>query len=239
MSTVSSDIAEPKGQKEWGILAGLVVYLLAMLSPAWILPFLKSFLTTSLFSVNTKNSILQIIFICTNFLVIFLAFKFFGRRVRDAGFTAIRARYLAVALLGFVVYITLSLILLYIGSHFFGVNQAEPQNLGYNSGLHNLTDILVAFVPLVLLTPVIEEMLFRGFIFEGFRHKLPFWPAAILVSGLFGLAHGQWNVGVDVFALSIVSCYLRDRTKSLWPSIFLHALKNAMAFYLLYLYNGG
>ena len=91
---------------------------------------------------------------------------------------------------------------------------------------------------LVFLTPFAEELVFRGFMLTGFRRRLPFWAAAILVSALFGLVHGQWNVGLDVFIMSMVACYLVKTSQSLWPAIFLHMYKNAIAFYLIYLYNG-
>jgi membrane protease YdiL (CAAX protease family) len=32
----------------------------------------------------------------------------------------------------------------------------------------------------------------------------------------------------------MVLCWLRERTKSLWPSILLHVTKNALAFVLLF-----
>ncbi|HVI69827.1 MAG TPA: CPBP family intramembrane glutamic endopeptidase, partial [Magnetospirillaceae bacterium] len=98
--------------------------------------------------------------------------------------------------------------------------------------------LIAAFITLVLVTPFTEELIFRGFVFAGFRRRLPFWLAALGVSALFAWIHGQWNVGLDVFVMSLVGCYLIEKTKNLWSAIFLHMLKNGVAFYLVYLYNG-
>jgi membrane protease YdiL (CAAX protease family) len=54
------------------------------------------------------------------------------------------------------------------------------------------------------------------------------------VSALFGLAHMQWNVAIDVFVLSMVACYLRELTGSIWAGIILHCLKNLIAFIALF-----
>jgi membrane protease YdiL (CAAX protease family) len=56
----------------------------------------------------------------------------------------------------------------------------------------------------------------------------------VATSVLFGLIHGQWNVGVDVFVLSMVACSLREVTGSIWAGILLHMLKNALAFYIIF-----
>ena len=57
----------------------------------------------------------------------------------------------------------------------------------------------------------------------------------LIVSILFGVLHGQWNVGVNVFALSLVLCGLREITGTIYAGMIVHILKNALAFYLLYL----
>ena len=62
---------------------------------------------------------------------------------------------------------------------------------------------------------------------------MPNWLAAVIVSGFFAFAHGQVNVGVDTFILSMVGCYLVIKTNSLLPAVLLHAAKNAIAFVLL------
>ena len=67
------------------------------------------------------------------------------------------------------------------------------------------------------------------------RKSMPVWAAIIITSLLFALVHFQWNVALDTFALSIVLCLLRLVTKSLWAPILLHAMKNGLAFYLLFI----
>ena len=135
---------------------------------------------------------------------------------------------------GFIAYVILSLILTSIASHFPFYDIEQVQDTGFTQ-LSQGYEYLLAFLTLVVIAPVAEEILFRGYLLGKLRKHVPVWAAILLTSALFGLVHFAWNVGVDVFALSIVLCLLRIGTGRLWPSILLHMLKNGLAFYLLFI----
>jgi len=136
---------------------------------------------------------------------------------------------------GFLVYIVLSAILVMIATNFLTfVDMEQVQDTGF-SQLTQRYEYILAFLTLVVIAPIAEEILFRGYLFGKLRQHVPLWIAIIITSLAFGLAHGAWNVGIDVFALSIVLCLLRVVSKSLWPSIMLHMLKNGLAYYLLFI----
>ena len=85
-------------------------------------------------------------------------------------------------------------------------------------------------------------MIFRGWLYGKLREKMSesmseaasIVISSLLVSVLFGTIHMQWNVGLNVFALSLVMCGLREVTGTIYAGILLHMLKNGLAFYLLY-----
>lgn len=143
------------------------------------------------------------------------------------------------ALPAFVVYFVASFLLLYIVRTLFpGANLDQSQNLGINSPTNNF-QFLATFVMLVIVPPLIEETIFRGFLFGTLRKGFKVVPAAIVTSLLFGLAHMQLNLFLDTFALSLVLCYLRVKTSSLWAGVLLHSLKNCLAFVLLFVIHVG
>lgn len=113
-------------------------------------------------------------------------------------------------------------------------NAVEAQDVGFNS-IYAPTDRIIAFIALVIIAPVAEEIIFRGWLYGKLRNRLKIIPAMLIVSVLFGVLHGQWNVGVNVFALSLVLCGLREITGTIYAGMIVHILKNALAFYLLYL----
>ena len=135
---------------------------------------------------------------------------------------------------GFFVYLILSGVLALLATLLPFVNPEQIQDTGF-SQISQQYEFALAFIMLIIIAPVAEEILFRGYLLGKLRQHVPVWLAIIITSVLFGIVHGAWNVGIDVFALSIVLCLLRILTKSLWPSILLHMLKNSVAFYLLFI----
>jgi membrane protease YdiL (CAAX protease family) len=125
------------------------------------------------------------------------------------------------------------------------LNIEQKQQIGFvDRGNFQLPFI---FISLVLLPPIAEEILVRGFLYTGLRKGLPKFWAVIIASGLFGIAHLQagsgepllWIAGIDTFILSLFLINLRERTGSLWASIGLHTLKNLIAFMSIFIFHLG
>lgn len=118
---------------------------------------------------------------------------------------------------------------------------AQAQDVGFAPYLIGAEKV-IAFVVLVVVAPVAEELIFRGWLYGKLRTMLSvkmsdvgsMLISILLVSVLFGMVHMQWNVGVNVFALSVVLCGLREITGTIYAGILTHMLKNGVAFYLLY-----
>lgn len=118
------------------------------------------------------------------------------------------------------------------------VNEAtleQTQDTGYNS-VAGWGELLPVFLGLTIVAPVVEELLFRGFMFKGLRKKLTFWPSAIISSLLFAVLHLQLNVGVNVFFMALGACWLLEKTGSIYSSLALHMLKNLIAFALIFVF---
>lgn len=112
-------------------------------------------------------------------------------------------------------------------------NAEEVQETGFSLYLYGV-DRIIAFLVLVVLAPIAEEIIFRGFLYGKLRRKISAPTAVIVTSVLFGLMHFQWNVGVNVFALSVVLCVLREITGTIYSGILAHMIKNGVAFFMLY-----
>jgi membrane protease YdiL (CAAX protease family) len=117
----------------------------------------------------------------------------------------------------------------------FGWNLSDQeQNLGFEKTGNSWWQLAVIFVSLVIVPPIAEELMMRGFLFGRLRQKLPFWAVSITVSLMFALAHGQVNVAVDTFVLSLFLCNLREKTGAVWSPIIVHMLKNLLGFLLVF-----
>lgn len=117
----------------------------------------------------------------------------------------------------------------------------QEQQIGFESA-HLARELVMTFFALVIFVPIAEEVMFRGFLFSSLRAKYAFWPAAIITGILFGAAHLQfgseapllWVAAIDTFILSCFLCYLKERLGSVWAPISLHAIKNGVAFMVLF-----
>ena len=137
---------------------------------------------------------------------------------------------------GLVIYVIISTILMIVSENILpSIDLYQAQELGFE-GVNQRYEYILAFLSLVVIAPIAEEVLFRGFLFGKLKKYLPIWVAALVVSVTFGLIHGQWNLAIDTFALSLVLCLLRQNTGSLWSSILLHMTKNGIAYYILFIY---
>lgn len=151
---------------------------------------------------------------------------------------------IGLAPIGFIVYLLLAAGLVTIFSIFPWFDVEQAQDVGFNFYITG-TDRVIAFFTLVVIAPIAEEIIFRGWLYGKLREKFlqktsETWSVLIsmfLVSLLFGILHMQWNVGVNVFAMSIVLCGLREITGTIYSGILLHIIKNGVAFYLLFIAN--
>jgi len=80
----------------------------------------------------------------------------------------------------------------------------------------------------MVVAPLVEETVFRGYIFAGFRKKYG-WKVALLISSIgFALMHLQPSALFPTFILGAMLGYIYHKSNSLWPGIILHFLVNAM-----------
>lgn len=145
---------------------------------------------------------------------------------------------IGLAPVGFIVYLICSVAIVSIAIALVpSIDLNQVQDTGFANLTHRYEYIL-ALITLVIIAPVFEEILFRGYFYGKLRRFVPVWVAILIVSIVFAAIHGQWNVALDVFALSVVLCGLREMTGSIWAGILLHMAKNGFAFYFLFINTG-
>ena len=108
----------------------------------------------------------------------------------------------------------------------------QVQDIGFSLYGSKL-QIIFVFLALIVIAPIAEEVLFRGYLYGKLKIYVPAFWAAIMTSIAFAAVHLQWNVAIDVFVLSMFLCGLRSLTGSLWAGILVHMIKNSVAFFIL------
>jgi len=90
------------------------------------------------------------------------------------------------------------------------------------------------FIVGAVFAPFVEEIFFRGFLFQGFRERYGWKVGMLLSSAIFGAAHLDLAALIPTFILGNVLAYLYHRSNSVWPGIFLHFLVNAFGLFGAY-----
>jgi membrane protease YdiL (CAAX protease family) len=139
--------------------------------------------------------------------------------------------------LGFMAFFLIIILVSALLSQIFPDLNNGEQDVGFNN-LRGNWDVFIALFALVLLPPIGEEILVRGYLFSGLRSRMKFIPAMIITSLIFGAAHLQtgadpgvlWAAGLNTFVLSIVLVYLRQSTGALYAGMMIHMFNNLIAF---------
>src|SRR5207244_11992953 len=101
----------------------------------------------------------------------------------------------------------------------------------YVSGL-----VLALLAPAVILVaPLGEELLFRGFLYRGLRSSLPVWASAIVSAVLFGLVHlagglALWPIVPPLMIVGIGLALVYERRQRSLASITAHCLSHLVRF---------
>ena len=77
--------------------------------------------------------------------------------------------------------------------------------------------------------PIVEEMTFRGLLFQGLRERWGFAIAATLSSAVFALSHNTLPGGfLTLWALGFSFSIVCSRSRSIFPNILMHAINNGL-----------
>jgi membrane protease YdiL (CAAX protease family) len=93
------------------------------------------------------------------------------------------------------------------------------------------------FVLFAVIAPFVEELTFRGS-GQSLLRFLGRWPSILIVGVAFGLAHGLVEALLVLVPFGIALAWLRDRTNSVVPGMFVHAFFNGTALIAIVLFAG-
>jgi len=139
----------------------------------------------------------------------------------------------------------LDVILLLIYTEIYESLLPIPVDIGWFEDPNSASDPVILFLLLISLSvgaPLVEELIFRGYILDSIRssHSDNF---AIIASGiLFGFMHWEPIFGFfDLYQTGhaviggFLYAWLRIKTGSLWPSIICHSLWNGAIFFFAFI----
>jgi uncharacterized protein len=110
----------------------------------------------------------------------------------------------------------------------FGVD-VEPQPLiQFLAQNPSLGDRLLLIGTALVIAPVTEELIFRGYIFGVLCRYVGKWWALLISAMVFAAIHAHIPSLAGLFALAITLTLVYEGTGSLWAAILMHSLFNAI-----------
>lgn len=94
-------------------------------------------------------------------------------------------------------------------------------------------ELLPFWLTLAVVVPLLEEILFRGWLLRAFRHNDGLTAAVWLSALIFGLAHVLPAVALFAFGGGLIWGRYVARGGSLWATVFAHLVTNSMPFVLV------
>lgn len=114
-------------------------------------------------------------------------------------------------------------------NYLFDKNQAHDFMV---SAFQTAEPIWLLWIAIVVAAPVFEELFFRGFLLQGFRHSFMGNSGAIVLTALlWTVIHTQYDLYylTTIFVMGLVLGIVRVQTGSVLLTIGLHALNNGLA----------
>lgn len=92
--------------------------------------------------------------------------------------------------------------------------------------------LILLYFSVICLAPVFEEYLFRGILFDSFKHQWGVFVATIISAFVFTLIHlfeyyQYWVAWFAIFCLALMLAILRHKSQSMLNPILMHATYNA------------
>lgn len=101
----------------------------------------------------------------------------------------------------------------------------DPQGSYYDAAGGGALALVATFALFAVLTPLGEELLFRGVITNAL---LRFGPVIGVLSGsaIFALVHGINLAMPSAFVVGVIAAEVMRRSGSIWPAVLVHSLNN-------------
>ena len=101
----------------------------------------------------------------------------------------------------------------------------------------NEGDLLSKILANVLITPALEELVFRGIVCGELEKKFEIAPTVVISAFIFGILHFNWVQMIYAFLVGLLIGFVYEETHKLWVVYAGHALLNLAVVLIVYFTN--
>ena len=118
---------------------------------------------------------------------------------------------------------------LMIAMSFIGIGSENSKTDSLQSHM-TLLNFMIAFVSASIISPIYEEIFYRGFLYRFFSSRYGIWAGMLLSSFIFTAVHiPTFNTLPVNFVSGLIFAWVYQKTGSVIPGIIIHGLFNGIA----------
>ena len=218
-----------KSQDYWGwkefILLLLVEFIVVIGIIKWIVkPVYAQLFHNELYAGTLTGFTIAITLV---FSVYFIALRPKKLSWREVGITSISMKQWKM-ILCYSLLLMIGALLIVVLTSYIGISVENSKTQAIQQNITFFT-VLIAFLSAAVISPIYEEIFYRGFLYRWLRTRLGLVGAILLSSFIFTIAHiPTYNVMPVNFFSGIIFALAYERTNSIWPSIIIHGLTNGI-----------
>ncbi len=96
-------------------------------------------------------------------------------------------------------------------------------------------EIAIYFALVCIIAPIVEELVFRGYVYGGLRRLMSARQAIVLGAAIFAAVHLNVEALLIIGLIGAMLCYLYERSRSLLPGMVAHGVHNGLVFAVMLL----
>lgn len=215
--------------KELIMLLTLVLVLIPFFIEYLLMQYLTEIFQNELYSGTLIGLIMSIIFTLG---VYFIAIRPKSLSWKEVGFQRFKKSYWGPILGWTIVLIIGSILLSYIVEWIFDMGTDNSKTDSLQTRLTTM-NIVIAFVSAAIISPIYEEIFYRGFLYRWIRTKYGLLAGMLISSFIFMLVHiPTFNSLPYTFLSGLIFAWTYEKTQSIYPAMIIHALFNGLAILL-------
>ncbi|HDR8196768.1 CPBP family intramembrane glutamic endopeptidase [Bacillus thuringiensis] len=218
-----------KDQDPWGLKEFLLMMLLEFVFVIGCIKFLVKPIYFQWFNNELYSGTLTGLTIA---IVLVLGVYFMVLRPKKLSWSEVGIRSFSIKSWKFILLLTIMLlvgdVIVMVLTSFIGNSYENSKTEAIQQSVNFFT-VLIAFVSAAIISPIYEEIFYRGFLYRWLRTRFGMIGAILLSSLIFTIVHiPTYNAMPVNFLSGIVFAWAYERTNSIWPSVIIHGLTNGI-----------
>ncbi|MBD7937462.1 MULTISPECIES: CPBP family intramembrane glutamic endopeptidase [Cytobacillus] len=205
-----------------------VFIIVPILIENWAHDLLQQWFQNDLYAGTLTGLIMAIVFTVALY---YITIKPYGLNWQSLGLRPFAKSYW-LPIIGWTIFLIVGSVLLVILMDLFSVGVENKKTASLTAELNGLT-ILIAFISAAIVSPIYEEILYRGFIYRWLRAKCNIGLSMLISSTIFTVVHlPTYNTLPVNFFSGLIFAWTYEKTGSIYPAMIIHSIFNGLAILL-------